>query len=86
MIERSCPAVDQFADLADRAGKQECVVHHDFQISPLCQLDQFLSLLCCCRKRLFYEHVLSVLKRFLCQLEMGPDRRDYGNRVDIDRS
>ncbi len=77
--------VDQLADLPHRPAKQEGVVHHDAQVLPLRQLDQLLGLRRGRGKRLFDEHVLAVLQRRLGQVEMRPDRRDDGHRIDIGR-
>jgi hypothetical protein len=39
------PFLEQFLDLADRAGKQERVIHHDLEVLLFRQADQFFRLL-----------------------------------------
>ena len=62
------------------------MVHHDLQALALSQLNQLLGLLRSRRKRLFDENMLAVLQGGFCQFEVGPDRSDDGNRIDLGRS
>ena len=86
IVERPQRAVvDELPDLPHGAAEEERVIHHDLQVLPVRQLDQLLGLLRRRRERLFDEDVLAVLERGLCELEVRPDRRDDGDRIDLGR-
>ena len=78
-------ALGQLADLADRAGEQEGVVHHDFQVLARRQLDQFLGLLGAGSEWLLDEHMLAVFEGGFGELVVRPHRSDDGDRVNLGR-
>ena len=75
-------ALGQFANLSDRAGEQERVVHHDRQLLARRQLNQLLRLRRTGGKWLLDEHVLAVFQRLFSQFVVGPNGRDHRDRID----
>src|SRR6266851_8694270 len=71
------PAVRQLADLADGAGEEECVVHHDCQILPSCKFNELFRLCRVRGKRLLNKYVFPIFESQLSQFVVSPNGRDY---------
>src|ERR1700682_4246009 len=74
--------IHQLPDLLYGAREEEGVVHHNAQILPFGQLNQFLCLSYAGREGLVNEDMFTVLQSGLSYFEVRPDWRDH--RYDID--
>src|SRR5262245_10579484 len=57
--------VNQVLNFSDSTCKEERMIHHNLQILAVCKLDKLFRLGRRRSERLFYEHMLAVLKGFL---------------------
>ncbi len=80
-----CPIREQLLYFADCAGEQERVVHHDLEVLPLRQVDQFLGLRPVARERLLHEYMLAVFERGLGQFIVRPHRGDHRDGIHAGR-
>ena len=74
--------VNEFADLADRAGIHEGVIDHEHQISLLRHIHEVLYLAGVGRERFLDEHVLAFLQGAQSEVVVGGDWCGNGYRVD----
>ena len=75
----------ELPDLLHRSGKQEGMIHHDFQILAIGKLDQFLRLRGAIGERFFDKNVFPILESCFCQLVVRPYRRHHRHCIDSGR-
>ena len=84
VVERSeRVVVDQLADLAHRAREQECVIHHDLEILPVCQLNELLRFVGAAGEWFLDEDVFPIFKRRPGHWEVQGRRSDNGDGVNL---
>ena len=74
---------DELLEFLDGACVEEGMIHHDFLVFLLGQLDEFLRLGDRVSERLFDEDALAFLDRHLGQFIVGKHRRGDGHGIDL---
>src|SRR5215471_17194532 len=86
VIELSeCVLLQEFTNLSDRRREQERMVHHDFQVLLLRELDQFFRLRRIAGERLLDKYVLAIFQSSLGQFVVCPNWRHNSNGIDLGR-